>query len=508
MSEKVFTPSVEQEAIFHWFRTGMVFNEDFPGIGHKSKHLVVRARAGSGKTTTILKAISFAPESNILLCAFNKDIATVLQTKLDNPNAQAKTLHALGFAAVMKNWRGVKVDNVRASRLADAVCGSQVPEPVKRLVANLCTKGREIAPHATKLGDLTDLAIRFECEPDGSWVSEGFDLDYVETKALEAMVRAAEGPSAGVIDFSDMIYLPLRNNWLTPGYNLVVGDEAQDWTAAQLEMMQRVCRGRIAVVGDDRQAIYGFRGADSESLDRLKTELGAAELGLTTTYRCGRAIVALAATIVPDFRAGADNPEGIVRNLDIAKLTAEASNGDFILSRVNAPLVSVAMKLLRDGKRARIKGRDIGKALCGLVRKLATGTARESVPMLIDRIGSWKDKETARLLPQLNRESSRAAAESKMAAIEDQAETLINIAEGATSVSEVMNRIDHLFTDDGLGAAGIITCSSVHKAKGLEADRVFVLAKTLRGGSREEENIRYVAITRAKSELVMVTEPL
>jgi superfamily I DNA/RNA helicase len=499
MTAATFIPSSEQQAIFDWFATSLAF-------GNKSKHLVVRARAGSGKTTTILKAISFAPESDILLCAFNKDIATVLQQRLDNPNAQAKTLHALGFAAVMKNWRGVKVDNVRAQRLADAVCGPQVPEPVKKLVANLHTKGREIAPHASEVGDLTDLAIRFECEPDESWAAEGFTLEYVETKALEAMVKAAEAPSNGVIDFSDMIYLPLRNNWLTPKFNLVVGDEAQDWTNAQLEMMQRVCRGRIAVVGDDRQAIYGFRGADSESLDRLKLELGAAELGLTTTYRCGRAIVALAAGLVPDFRAGENNPEGVVRDLAMDKLFSEVANGDFVLSRVNAPLVSIAMKLLREGKRARIKGRDIGKSLTTLVRKLATGVARESVPQLIDRIGSWKDKEMARLIPQLNRESGRAAAESKMAAIEDQAETLINIAEGATSVSEVLNRIDHLFTDDGMGMAGVITCSSVHKAKGLEAERVFVLAKTLRGGSREEENIAYVAYTRAKMDLVLVRD--
>lgn len=494
-----FVPSLEQAAIGHWFRTSEV-------QGTKSKHLVVRARAGSGKTTTILWAISLAPESDILLCAFNKDIATVLQSRLDNPNAQAKTLHALGFAAVMKNWKGVRVDSKRADLLALAVCGSSTPEPVRKLVANLCTKAREIAPHATVLGELTDLAIRFECEPDASWASEGFDLDYVETKALEAMVKAAAAPSQGVIDFSDMIYLPLRNNWLTPRFNLVVGDEAQDWTNAQLEMMQRVCRGRICVVGDDRQAIYGFRGADSESLDRLKSELRAAELGLTVTRRCGRAIVQLAQAIVPDFLAHESNPDGVVRNLDIAKLSTEVAHGDFILSRVNAPLVSVAMKLLREGKRARIKGRDIGKTLMTLVRKLASGKARESVPMLIDRIGAWKDKEMARLLPQLNRESSRNAAESKMAAIEDQAETLINVAEGATSVEEVLNRIDHLFTDDGLGVAGVITCSSVHKAKGLEANRVFLLAKTLRGGSKEEDNIRYVAITRAISELVMVTE--
>jgi superfamily I DNA/RNA helicase len=44
----------------------------------------------------------------------------------------------------------------------------------------------------------------------------------------------------------------------------------------------------------------------------------------------------------------------------------------------------------------------------------------------------------------------------------------------------------------------------VHRAKGLEANRVFVLEFTLKGGNIEEENIQYVAITRAKQHLTMV----
>jgi DNA helicase-2/ATP-dependent DNA helicase PcrA len=63
-----------------------------------------------------------------------------------------------------------------------------------------------------------------------------------------------------------MIYLPLAWNLTAKDYQLVVVDEAQDMTAAQLEIAQRVCNGRICVVGDDRQAIYGFRGATAVQL--------------------------------------------------------------------------------------------------------------------------------------------------------------------------------------------------------------------------------------------------
>lgn len=497
MTNTARTWSDEQNAIFGWFETSRT------AFG-LSQHLVVDALAGTGKTTTIIEGVNRAPEKKIVLCAFNKSIATELQTRISNPNAQAKTLHALGFAIVMRQWPGVRLGDNRAMALSNSVCGFSTPKDVVKLVATLHTKGREIAPHARRLGDLTDLAIEFECVPPEEWAIEGFDLEFVETKALEAMELAAtRRPLDNEIDFSDMIFLPVRNHWMSKWADLVVVDEAQDMTLAQLELAEGICKGRICVVGDPNQAIYGFRGADSGSLGRLHAKLGAARLGLRTTYRCGEAIVSEARAFVPDFVAGASNPAGTVRTTSDVKMLEEALNGDFILSRLNAPLVSVCMKLLRNGKRARIAGRDIGRTLVTLTRKLATGDAAKSIPAFIAKVQAWADKEENRLAPQLANEKRQKAAQAKLEALRDQAETLITIAEGAVSVSDLVNRIEALFTDDGLGSAGIITCSSVHKAKGLEANRVFVLRKTIRKGG-EEDNIAYVAITRAKEELVWV----
>ena len=484
--------SEQQQAIFGWFKGS-------------DSDLIVRARAGTGKTTTIIEAIGHAPETNILLCAFNNKIAAELNnriSKLGVSNAQAKTLHALGYSIVRKFRDRLKIDDSRKDDLTNKVCGNRAPDAVKRLVSKLHTLGRENAPHATKLGELTNLAITFECEPDEVWAAQGFGLEYVEKMALEAMELAAGVQSGGVIDYSDQLFLPCRNGWLAKQFDLVVVDEAQDMTLTQLEIAQGVCNGRICVVGDDRQAIYGFRGADSGSLDRLKNELEAMELGLKTTYRCAQAIVREAQQYVPDFEAGPANPEGEVLSLAADKLTAEAAAGDFILSRVNAPLVSIAMRLLRSGKRTRVAGKDIGKGLINLVHKLKG----RSVPDMLQKIGSWETRELARLKVQFAAAKNGRAKtiEAKMDAVRDQAEMLISLTDGARNVEEVVDRIDALFTDDGLGDAGVIVCSSVHKAKGLEANRVFVLAETLRSHSAEEQNICYVAITRAKQTLVYV----
>lgn len=508
LTPQVHTWSAEQYRIFTWFESSQVYdaNACLASFGRRSQHLVVVAGAGCAKTTTIIEGINRAPESSILLAAFNKSIATELQKRISNPNAKAQTLHALGFGIVMKWWNGVSVGDNRAMTLANTVCGRSVPDEIKKLVANLHTKGREINPHASKPGDLIDLAIEFDCVPPEEWEQDGFDLPFVEAKALEAMELAGSvRPTDNEIDFTDMIYLPVRNGWMTPRFALVVIDEGQDMNAAQLELAMGVCRkdGRICVVGDPNQAIYGFRGADSGSLSRLKDVLRAAQLGLKTTYRCAKSIVAEAQQFVPDFMAGDSNPEGTVMTRNMDQMFELAQQGDFILSRLNAPLVSVCLHLLRNGKRARIAGKDIGKSLQTLVRKLAKGPAAHSIPAFIERVQGWSDTQNERLRPQLLDERRQKTAQRKLEAIHDQAETLISIAEGAVSVTDLISRIESLFAEVGPVNETTITCSSVHKAKGLEAKTVFVLRDTIRTGG-EEDNIAYVAITRAKSELVWV----
>jgi DNA helicase-2/ATP-dependent DNA helicase PcrA len=481
------TWSAQQRDIFSWFK-GTI-----PG------NLVVVARAGTGKTTTILQGITHAPETDILLAAFNKRIAEELNSRITNTNAEAKTLHSIGYMLVREYWDGVRTargGDDRAHELVRSVCPSNLPFTILKLVAKLHTKGREITPYVTCGEDLLPLAERFECEPEDFWRHQGYGLEFVCESAYQCMVLAAEERPKGGIDFADMIYLPLRNQWAMGNKNLVVVDEAQDMTTAQLDLALKVLKpgGRVCVVGDDRQAIYGFRGADSSSLSRLKTQLKATELKLTTTYRCGSVIVRKAQELVPDIEALQGVHAGSIARMDADRLVEAAQPGDFILSRLNAPLAGYAMQLLRSGKRAQIAGRDIAAGLKGIVRRLSKGLT--SVSAFLDAVEVWRVKETKRLL--LLKFEQRAAL------VNDQADTLHHLAADATKITEIEATIDKLFTDDGSSPAYILL-SSVHKAKGLEASRVFMLHWTFRcGKTQEEDNIYYVAVTRAKYTLVFV----
>jgi hypothetical protein len=232
--------------------------------------------------------------------------------------------------------------------------------------------------------------------------------------------------------------------------------------------------------------IYGWRGADVGFLGRMIDELGADVLPLPVTYRCGTTIVDEARQLVPDYEAAPSNPPGIVRRapLDLGKVAP----GDFVLSRVNAPLLGLALKLLADGKPATIQGRDIMQSILRVVRKPDV----ESTGELLRWLDQYEADETAKL--------RRADADDNVVEEHfDRCACVRALAPEHVLVRDLVAALESLFSDKDDSTT--ITLSTVHRAKGLERDRVWLIESTFwRGG--EEDNIRYVAITRARHELI------
>lgn len=173
-----------------------------------------------------------------------------------------------------------------------------------------------------------------------------------------------------------------------------------------------------------------------------------------------------------------------------------------ILCRCTAPLVSECFRFIKAGRKANIQGRNVGQGLVSMVVKSKTTSVAELVGWLDDWLNRESAKENARRFPS----------EAKLIALQDRHDCLLAFAEGAGNVAEVMAKIDSVFTDDK-NAHGI-RLSSIHKAKGLEASRVFLLqpdkakvphpmAKTP-WQAEQEMNLKYVAITRAIDEFVYV----
>lgn len=460
----------------------------FEDVAGGDGHTVVMARAGSGKTTTIVQALERVPRGDVMLVAFNKAIAAELGERAP-AGVEVRTLHSYGLRAVRRAYGNVRVEQHKTRRSLEEL-GYQLLRDERQAVQ------RTVSLCKAMLVD--------ECD-DIDRLADSYDIDAGDTDAerdrFVAMVQAVlleSTKQTGEVDFDDMIWLPVVKDLRLSQFDRIFIDETQDLNAAQLELSARACRdgGRICAVGDDAQSIYQFRGADSNAIGRVVRELDAKTLPLTTSYRCAKTIAALAAEYVPDFSAHESNPEGVVNECKIDQMRARIRPGDFLLSRTNAPLISQCLGLIRDGVPAEMRGRDVGAGLVKLVEKSRATTATE----LDSWLRAWAKTETARLLkrdPDANTEL-----------IDDKVACIHALSEGLTTTAQITARIDELFGDSSNGAR--VICSSTHKAKGLEAERVFLLRYTYlqprRGQelSQEEKNLFYVAVTRAKHELTLV----
>lgn len=452
-------------------------------------HTVVIARAGTGKTTTIVGALPKVPKGNrTLMMAFNKRIAEELKSRVPR-GVDVSTCHSFGLRTVTKALGRVPIAEDKtydAFRKMYARSGS-FPRELCRVVTKLVSLAKgSLASQADELDRIIDDFGLLDRE-------EGVRREDAVSDALRLLDMAKS--DVGTIDFDDMIWLPHVLALSPPTNDRVMVDETQDLNPAQVELTLKACTkfdGRILAVGDDRQAIYRFRGAGENSIGDIVERLGAKVLPLSITYRCPRAVVELARQVVPDFTCPDGTSDGVVRHSSYEEAYRQVGAGDFVLSRSNAPLIGGCLRLLREGRRAMVLGRDIGTNLAGIVNR----SGAQSVVELESYLDGWVRNETERLsVKQPPREAA-------IQLVVDKANCIRAFSEDSTSTADVVAKIERLFTD--VRDSNAVTFATTHKAKGLEADRVFVLADTYRRGKDvDEDNCWYVAITRARRELVL-----
>jgi len=308
------------------------------------------------------------------------------------------------------------------------------------------------------------------------------------------------------IDFDAMIYLTARYGYKT-SFDIMLIDEAQDLSHGKLQLILNQDCETYIFIGDPNQAIYGFAGADTQSFASIQESIGnVTTLPLSYTYRCGKAIVDEAKKIVGDaINYGPTNPEGKVYTVNEADM--ELIEGDMLVSRVNAPLMSIAWKLVKERKNVKVVGRDIGKGLIKLINKIrGKGKNKiESITELALGVEAWRRKEIDKLTAKMSDTNAQQII------VNDQADCIIQIADECESIEQMTEFIDGLFDDSDVKKC--IRLSSIHRSKGLEASKVFLynpgniphpMAKT-EEAKIQEMNLKFVATTRAINELVYVT---
>jgi superfamily I DNA/RNA helicase len=490
--------------------------------------LVIEAVAGAGKTSTLRWLTQYIPHE-VLIAAFSRSFKDELDRKDKRPRTEIRTTYSLGLELVKevveKDERKIKLDKKKYDYLIGELCfpyqdkAFDMSDALTQLVKFVRLSLTDPNDEQT----ISELAEHYQldtCQYDPRLKQFLFDsiprvLEWGEKTAKNGVeVQAKEGPSELIymVDFVDMIWLP--HVWkLTPRKKLkwIMVDECQDLSRAQLELILkfRDSNGKMIFVGDRHQAIYGFSGADAESFQNTIERTKAQVFPLSFTRRCPKNIVKLAQEIVPEIEALPEAPDGQVKESNQAQMLKEAVPGDMILSRKKAPLVRLCITFIKKRKPATIIGRDISSQLTTIVQAVAKRRGF-TWSKFLEALDEYIENKLGRLRKKEVEEDILEEWKDRKEAIEACYEEW-----HAQNIEDFCNKIRNLFSDEDEqeASANRIRLSTVHKAKGLEANQVFIINpqelplywRGQKSWQKEQEmNLKYVALTRARETLFFV----
>ena len=486
-------PSKYQAAIHDWIKNGT-------GNG------MVEAVAGSGKTTTILDSLLLT-SGKVLFTAFNQAIAAELQKRAPS-HVRVATLHSLGLKSIRRATPFFEVDSSgeKMNSIVQAHFEDETSSDEMKKVYEMRSLGKKIVSlvKATLTNECDFMAVQALTERYGIESDDLDEDDMFRVLAQVPLMISDCRADRDRVDFDDMVWFPVAFDLKVERFDWVFVDECQDMNRCQLELILRAGgpNTRFCCVGDRQQAIYGFRGADTEAMQTTIDRLSAKVFPLSITYRCPIKHVELAKQIVSRIEARPDAPEGTVGYLKLNEALGLMTHWDLVLCRTNAPLARVAFSLIRLGKKAVIRGKDIAGGICALIKKVGGRHASVMpIDVFLGKLTAYHEKEVKKL----------TAAKKSTMSLSDKVETIHVIAEDVSNVKELLDKTMSIFDDTAQG----VVCSSVHRAKGLEADRVFIVAPELMPHPmaeqpweiEQEHHIKYVALTRSKSELYFVELP-
>ncbi len=486
------TPSRYQQAIL-------------AAVSQPGDHLVIMATAGAGKTTVLVQIASAQPvDARQLFIAFARDAAAELKRRLP-VGVDTRTVHSLGRFVLAEHLRSRNLELSppqpgkyrRLARTALKAAFGQADADTAHFLSQLATAVRlqlaDPGDHAVLAG-LVEEAGLFLPVP-------AREVDRIFALLPGVIDQGVQEAERGLVDFGDMLFVPVRKRLPVPQFDLVAIDEAQDYSPVALELTLGLAAAgaRLVFVGDPRQSIFGFAGADPAAMQRITERLDATVLPLSVTYRCPRLHVELARQLAPEIESAPDARPGSVRVVSEEELPGLLSAGDLVLCRLNAPLVRLALQLTPAGVPVFVRGADLQKRLESLASQVFSAGIRDPERQLRQYL---KD--------QLRRLSSNGTGPLALHGLRDEIDCLLSLCSGLPARPEpgqLLNRIAELFGQ----APGSVILSSIHRAKGQEADRVVLLQPELLPAPyarsltalRAEACVQFVALTRARRELVL-----
>jgi len=461
-------------------------------VENSRENLMIEAGPGTGKTRTLrLIDEAIAARYEVLYLAFNKRIVQEAMEPDDdgspkfNETTEIRTINGAGYRAWRETAAGrLTVDTKKTLNIFRAIIVTLSKEQqdeawidyqlIKDSVGR--AKAYGYIPDNTEARPLYPRLI----EPDVFFDS----LEEKPSRLAQALIddilrQSIKLSYAGSIDFDDQLYMPVLFGGSFQAYPLVLIDEAQDLSPINHAMLERFIEkgSRLIAVGDPWQSIYAFRGAVQEGMNQIKDKFDCTVADLSVSFRCPSEIVKRAQWRNPKLTWSREGGEVLALNsLHIDDIPDDAT----IICRNNAPLFSLALRLLAGKRGVMVTGTDIGVKIINIMNKLGPDTMKQE--KVLDAIEAWR-------MEKLSVQSTTA---------NDTADCMRVFACFGKTLSEATGYAEFLFKQ-----RGAITLTTGHKAKGLEWDEVYHMDPFLIRVDKEEQekNLSYVVTTRSADKL-------
>lgn len=474
----------------------------YKAYNETNQNIFVEACPGSGKSTTILQLLKQTPfHKKAILLAFNKSIADELRQKVSK-TVEVSTIHSFSFKLLRQNFSvPVNLNEIKTYILAKNFFKSR-----KKHFKNEKDQNVFLFTVA-KIYDLMRMNISKNNQESIEKIAQLYGVDLLDSDYSDVVVFIEhingynENPSDNfMIDYTDMLWLTYKhvkkNKY--PKYSVVFCDEVQDLNPLQKVLIDNLVSmsGRFVVVGDEKQSIYGFMGANLKSLHKFKNAPDTTCLPLSISYRCHKQIVDHANKIFPGMEHFESNTNGEVRE----GFLSDIREGDFVICRNNLPLIDAFIYLLAKGKKARILGRDLETQLTKLINSV------DVISELFEVLEHKKTELSKKGIKKPEKNPSYLNLEEKIKIL-----LVINQYTDA-DINKTRSLLQQMFSDNYTERD--IVLMTGHKSKGLENERVVYLYPELIPSEYatseyeryQEKCLDYVITTRAKKELIIVND--
>lgn len=503
--------------------------EQIEAVTTDAAPLAIVASAGSGKTTVLTRRVArrivdgSADASHVLALTFTREAAAEMRRRLRRldvrEHVETGTFHAVALRLLRD--RALSTNTAPPSVAADRL----------RLIKEVLTETRTPVEPYLAMADI-DWARARLISPSryGAAIRAERRRGAINPDAFPAIVERYESLKRrrGVVDFDDLLANVLDLIRRDTTFRDIVRwrfrhlfvDEAQDLNPLQHALLEAIRDGRpdICLVGDHRQAIYGWNGADPATLVEVERFYpGVTVVALTGNYRCSPQIVraGAAALIGAGMTDDTDSRRASGRTVSIMSAADERDEAATV-ARVARDLVQ-RHGLPHVGILARTNEQltELGRALAGAGIPVERSAGRSPLERAVAEANRCVNRQALAALAEAIWESEES--DPIRTRIAEEIDRFLSSGEpgGFRAWVEARHPFDDLELDDTArskaeGAVGLVT---FHAAKGREWSGVIVTGvedglvphsgASTPAQRLEEARLLYVALTRASEELVI-----